>query len=199
MTDLLAAVAADLGPAEAEGLLTRYDEPHRAYHTRVHLIEAFAALRLISASPTLSVRLALWFHDAVYDPRRSDNEAASARLAAGELAMLGHHRALIARVSQLIHATATHRALPGDTAAACLLDADLWILSAPRPRYDRYVEQVRREYAHVPDDLFAAGRSALLRELVGRDELYATAVGRSWTPAARANIARELQRYPTGP
>lgn len=191
---------ADLGAPAAAALLARYAQPHRAYHTTTHLAEAWAALQQVSGgSPPEATRLALWYHDAVYDPRREDNEAESARLAVAELTRPDsppRPAALVAEVERLVLATAEHVAAPDDATAAALLDADLWILAAPQTRYDDYVGQVRREYAHVGDELFAAGRGAILRDLLGREHLYVTAVGRSWARAARANLARELTRYP---
>ncbi len=225
VTDLLAAVGADLGAPAASALLARYDEPWRAYHTREHLSEAFAALTQVGGADDPVARVALWYHDAVYDPRRADNEAASADLAAVELAAAGRPADFVAAVRRLVLATATHDSETDDGqthdsqtpdcethdgqthecdppgpggrphATAALCDADLWILSAPPARYARYVAQVRREYAHVGDLDFAAGRAAILRELAGRAALYVTPVGATWEAAARANLAGELRGY----
>jgi predicted metal-dependent HD superfamily phosphohydrolase len=89
--------------------------------------------------------------------------------------------------------TAAHVPSDGDPDEAVLSDADLAILAAPEPRYARYTAAVRAEYAHVPDDAFRAGRSAVLAGLVAADRLYRTAQGhRRWEAAARANVAAEL-------
>lgn len=194
-------VRADLG-RHAEAVLARYDEPHRAYHTVEHLREAWAALETLLRAEAVTgerartARLALWFHDAVYDPRAADNEAASAALARRVLGAAGEPAGVVDDVARLVEATAEHRAAPDDAAAGCLLDADLWILSAPPDRYDRYVAQVRTEYAHVPDSDFAAGRGAILRDLLDRPRLYVTSAARPWESPARANLARELTPHP---
>ncbi|MFC5043351.1 hypothetical protein [Ornithinimicrobium kibberense] len=92
--------------------------------------------------------------------------------------------------------TATHEVAPDAGPLAVLdavHDADLWILSAPPERYAAYRRQVREEYAHVPDDSFRSGRSAVLRAFAGRDRLYRTTHGhRRWTERARRNLAGEL-------
>jgi predicted metal-dependent HD superfamily phosphohydrolase len=70
--------------------------------------------------------------------------------------------------------------------------------SSPTPTsrswpYAEYVADVRGEYAHVPDVLFATGRAAVLRDLLAKPTLFHTAHARAhWEPAARANVEAEL-------
>src|SRR5258707_14163475 len=66
-----------------ELLASRYSEPHRAYHTLRHIehcLDEFEAVRQEARDP-VAVEMALWYHDAVYDTRRRDNEELSAILA----------------------------------------------------------------------------------------------------------------------
>ena len=87
----------------------------------------------------------------------------------------------------------THPAPRGS--AAAFHDADLWILSATQERFDEYCAQVREEYAAVPDDAFAAGRTRVLQPFLRRDTVYATRhARRAWNDRARLNLARELSR-----
>jgi predicted metal-dependent HD superfamily phosphohydrolase len=176
-------------------LWERWGEPHRQYHTRTHL---GAVLRVVDAHAALAddpdaVRLATWYHDAVYDPRGADNEGASAELAATTLARLGLDAGRIAEVARLVRLTAGHRAEPDDANGRLLCDADLAVLAGAPDAYDAYAAAVRREYAHVPDGLFRAGRSAVLRHLHDLPELYRVVPDRAaWESRARANLAREL-------
>lgn len=198
--ELLAAARRDL-PSVADALLARYDEPQRAYHNRTHLAEAWDALAQllgiegVGGPEARAARLALWFHDCVYDPRADDNETLSATIARSQLRRVGETASFTERVALLVEATTEHAVPPGDVAAACLMDADLWILSAPPPRYREYVRQVRREYAHVPRAEFVAGRQAVLRHLLARGPIYTTPAAHRWEGAALANIARELADY----
>ena len=74
-----------------------------------------------------------------------------------------------------------------------LCDADLAILAAAPERYAEYIADVRREYAHVPDDLFRPGRAAVLGDLLAKPTLFHTAYARrEWEARARANVEREL-------
>jgi predicted metal-dependent HD superfamily phosphohydrolase len=141
----------------------------------------------------VEVRLAAWYHDAVYDPRAFDNEEQSARLAAEELTRLGLGGDRVGEVARLVRLTAGHDPEDGDVDGALLCDADLAVLARPAPEYDRYAAAIRDEYAHVPDDAFRTGRAAVLRHLLGLPALYRTPHLRErWEAPARANLRREL-------
>lgn len=212
LVDRWRALAADLGfdatapghegsEAVRDDLLARYAERHRHHHDQRHLHEVLVALDdLADGAPVgPSVRLAAWFHDAVYDGVAGDDEAASADLARRELAGLGLDGALVERVATMVEATAGHltpgEATEVDDDTALLLDADLSILAADAPRYDLYAAGIRAEHPDVDEARFRAGRAAALRTLSSRDALFHTEAGRRrLEPAARANLARELGR-----
>ena len=187
----------DVAGAGAD-LLSRWAEPHRRYHDLAHLAAVLAHVDELAgeASDVEAVRLAAWFHDAVYDPSAPDNEASSARLARVVLRRLDVDDARVGSVVRLVLLTATHDPDPDDRDGAVLCDADLAVLAGPAAAYERYVAAVRAEYAHVDDSGFASGRSAVLRSLLDRPALFRTARGRTaWEGAARANIAAELAGY----
>jgi predicted metal-dependent HD superfamily phosphohydrolase len=178
--------------AAGTALLARWREPHRAYHTTAHLT---AVLDRLDELPgvTDAVRLSAWFHDAVYDPRATDNEARSAELAEAVLPPLGVAAGTVAEVARLVRLTAGHRPVDGDTAGAVLCDADLAVLAGTPEDYRAYAAAIRREYRHVPDGAFRTGRAAVLADLLDRLQLYNTPAGRRrWEAAARANMAAEL-------
>lgn len=215
---LLAAWLADVATAapaqgepmwqpEGRWLLHAWSEPHRAYHRLQHLAEVLTALDVLrqagelSADDALTARLAAWYHDAAYDPRAQpgSNEHRSATLARDHLHRLGVPADRVDAVEALVLMTVDHGpdgatgARAPASAVAAFHDADLWILAAPPARHAEYTSQVRQEYAHVPDDLFAQGRAAIIGPLVQRDEVYRTAYARrEWTDAARRNVAAEL-------
>jgi predicted metal-dependent HD superfamily phosphohydrolase len=166
----------------ARELLDRWREPHRHYHTLAHLT---AMLAIVGQRPV--VELAVWFHDAVYNPRATDNEEASARLAEQSLPLVGAAPATVAEVARLVRLTATHDPALGD-GAGVLCDADLSILAAGPARYDAYVAAVRREYGHVPDAAFRAGRAEVLRRLLGLPVLYRVVAERPNGRSKRAPI-----------
>ncbi|MCX5387894.1 hypothetical protein [Streptomyces sp. NBC_00083] len=188
--------AADPAPY-GENLLARWAEPHRRYHTTAHLTAVLNHIDVLqdhAAAPDL-VRLAAWFHDAVYLPDRSENEERSARLAERALPEAGLTEEATAEVARLVRLTVTHAPEDGDTNGAVLCDADLAILAAAPQAYAAYAASVREEYAFVPDEAFRAGRAAVLRQLLALPRLFRTPYGvREWQAPAQENLRAELTR-----
>ncbi|MBO2455155.1 HD domain-containing protein [Actinomadura barringtoniae] len=173
----------------------RYGEEHRRYHTRAHLL---AVLNLVDdlaphAADPDAVRLAAWFHDAVYDPERADNEERSARLARRMLADTDLPAEVVEEIARLIVLTETHAPDADDRNGQVLCDADLAILGAAPEAYATYAASVREEYAFVPDEFFKAGRAQVLRGLLELPSLFHTAEARSrFEEQARRNVETEL-------
>ena len=141
----------------------------------------------------IAVQLAIWFHDVVYDPRRSDNEAQSAAYAERVLRLLGVPDEMLAKVSNLILATKGHEAPTPNANVFVILDADLAILSAPPDQYDAYAHAIRQEYSFVPDEAYRAGRTAVLQKFLARAPFYFTEWMREWgDTAVYQNLSREL-------
>jgi predicted metal-dependent HD superfamily phosphohydrolase len=180
-------------------LIARYREGHRRYHTVTHLhrvlADVSALLRESSVADAGAVRLAAFFHDAIYDPRHHDNEDKSAALARRELSALGLEQGRLADVERLVWATAAHR--PETTDEQVLCDADLAVLASVPAVYDAYVHGVRAEYAHVSDDEWRNGRRTFVEGFLGRAAIFATAPMRQREPRARANLEAELAQLGT--
>ena len=178
-----------------EDLTARYGEPHRRYHTRAHLtavLDLVDELAADAADPD-AVRLAAWYHDAVYDPERGDNEDRSARLAERMLADTDLPLETIAEVARLVRLTASHDPAGDDPNGQVLCDADLAILAAEPAEYAQYAAAVREEYAFVPDDGFAAARADVLEALLALPALFRTAAARErFEEQARHNVRTEL-------
>lgn len=176
------------------GLLASWSESHRRYHDLVHLrgvLEAVDELAALAVDPD-AVRLAAWYHDAVYDGSPDDEEN-SARRAETELASLGVAAELVAEVARLVRMTVEHDPAPGDHNAEVLSDADLSALAVGAEDYRRNTAAIRSEYAHVSDEEFRAGRVRAIESLLVGPRLYRTAVAQDrWEDRARANLRAEL-------
>ncbi len=183
-----------------DGLQRRYAEPHRAYHAQSHIdamLQAFHAEAGYLADPD-AVELAIWYHDAIYDPAATDNEARSAALLRVEMSPLAAP-ALIEAAATMVEASASHT-LPADLQAglradtAAFLDLDMAILGAAPPDYDRYEQGIAAEYTPVHGaDAFQRGRTVFLRAMLARDRLFLTErAHHRLDGAARANLQRAL-------
>lgn len=191
----------DVAPVAAaplfELLVAAYTSPDRHYHNLEHLDEVFrSAGRLATITDdTGPLNLAIWFHDAVYDPRAKDNEARSADLAVNLLGPVGVPAWVLDRVVRMIRETA-HRPgdpPPADRHTAVLLDADLAVLGSPPERYNRYAADIRKEYGWVPDADYRAGRAAVLETFLARPRIYTTdLLFQEIEPRARENMRAEV-------
>lgn len=186
------------GAAEwLESVLAFHREPTRHYHDAGHV--AWVVRHVLTLAERVTVDdldatvAAAFFHDAVYDPQRSDNEATSARVAERALGEIGWSEARCGRVAEMVLATAHHDITGADTDTRVLLAADLGVLAAEPSRYGEYATAVRREYAHVDDAAWRAGRSQVLRSLLARPALFTPELGLDdWEARARANLTAEL-------
>lgn len=179
-------------------LIAAWTEPHRHYHTLEHLQESLALFDEVSvlAEHPADVELALWFHDAVYDPGDENNELKSAYLAERAMTIAGSTKDEIGTIRRMILATRHHgRAETPDE--ALLLDLDLAILGSIPARFDRYEDDIRKEFFAVPWAQYLAGRRRVLRGFQDRERIYRTDHfhGR-FDQAARVNLARSLKRLP---
>lgn len=183
------------GSACLQALRQAWRAPHRHYHSLQHLSECLDLLRAhraLARHPDELV-LALWFHDAIYDPRAKDNEERSADWASRALAEADADPAAATRIHALILDTA-HSVEPEAGDASLLVDIDLAILGAAPERFAEYERQVRAEYAWVPGFLYRHKRRQVLREFARRQPLYRTPALRERLEAqARTNLAHAVR------
>jgi predicted metal-dependent HD superfamily phosphohydrolase len=147
-------------------------------HTLTHLTRIFDCLELHGEEIGDPARLAFaaWYHDVVYDPRRTDNEAKSAERAMKELDALGAPNDVRSHVVQLILATKNHMAGGRDYDDDIFLDADFAILGSPHDEYRQYVVDVRAEYAHVDDAAWLNGRGTFLKKISAAPRIFRTGI-----------------------
>ena len=195
----LEAVGATRGDAAAafEELATHHAQGTRPYHHFGHaatVVDTVLSLHAEGDDWATAV-LGGWFHDAVHNPGAPAgvNEGASAVLAVRLLRDLGAASVAIGVVARIVCCTADHRPGPGDRPGALLCDADLAVLAGTAADYDRYLEAIRAEYAHLDDGAWSTGRRRVLRDLLDRPSLFHTRHGQEvWEGPARTNISREL-------
>jgi predicted metal-dependent HD superfamily phosphohydrolase len=178
--------------AAFDAVVARYAVPERAYHNLSHIIATLDLLDTVreQLDHPAEAALALWFHDAVYDPRRADNEEASASLARQVLGDAGVGSDVVARIMAMIMDT-RHDAPASSSDGAFVADADLATLGADDDTFDRYDAAIRQEYTFVPETAYRPARKALLERFLARESIYQTEPFRQrFEAAARGNIAR---------
>ena len=179
-----------------------YGEPHRHYHDERHLKECLAELDWLNGLGERDRRLLKWailWHDAIYEPGQRNNEERSAELARFELSRCGVPPEDADEVARLIRATESPRTDPGDSLGRLIVSIDLAILGSDSSRYAEYAAGVRREYSHVPEELWRTGRALVLHRLLDSDPLYPDPEFRARLEAqARENVQSELRALGEG-
>lgn len=192
------ALAGEGSDALGEALIRAWDEPQRVYHDQSHLMWLLgeADRRDALIRDRAFVGYSIWFHDAVYEPGRPDNETLSAAWARTSLA---HDGDLADRVARVIEMTKKHAEGDAEGDAALFLDMDIAILGAPWESYCGYAAGIRREYPHIVDAAFAAGRGAFLAKQLEPARAFRTDVyERELGETSRANMRWELEEMRKG-
>lgn len=156
-------------------LIAAYGEKQRAYHSVQHLYECLSLYQSIQSelNDPSAVALALWFHDAIYNPQAPDNELKSAEIFE-QLMAQDLLPDTLAKIKRWILATQKH-ALTDETDLQFLLDIDLAILAAPPERFIQYEQQIQQEYAWVEPEVYSIKRKEVLMHFYQSEPLYQTA------------------------
>jgi predicted metal-dependent HD superfamily phosphohydrolase len=175
-------------------LQKNYGSKKRHYHNWQHIQ---AMLQQLDAAKHLlfdyhTVVFAGFYHDAVYNVLKHNNEIKSAELAVLHLAQMQVPFLLQQECAQLILAT-QHHALSGNSDCNYFTDADLSILGSPPTVYQRYVVAIRKEYAIYPDILYNKGRQKALSHFLQMDRIFKTDFFvERYEAQARENVEGEL-------
>lgn len=179
-----------------EKLYKAYTGPGRHYHNLAHIEGLLTYIDQYEAQlkDTDALRLAVWFHDAVYQIFKNNNELQSADMAYQALQELGFDKNRTTTIHRWIAATDhRHPATEGDTDLAFLLDIDLATLAAGCETYKTYTQQVRQEYSVFPTFLYNRGRRKVLQQFLSKASIYQTPWLRDiWETPARENLQWEL-------
>jgi predicted metal-dependent HD superfamily phosphohydrolase len=184
----------DAAGVSFEQLRMLYAEPQRVYHTLEHIADCLAQFdaHIALAERPAEIEAALWLHDVIYDPRRTDNEERSVAWSRAALARKGVAVSIIERICEMILAS-KHIALPKNGDAALLVDVDLSILGRDPETFARYEQAIRQEYNWVAEVDFRVGRAAILQKFLARGRIYQTdPFHNQFELQARENLAWSL-------
>jgi predicted metal-dependent HD superfamily phosphohydrolase len=183
-----------------DDLRNRYSEKHRHYHALHHIghmLNHFDQVSHLINNP-VAVSFAIWYHDAIYDPTRKDNELRSADL------FIEHHESYLSIYMQgyvvdLILATITHtlptlKTFDFNNDCALFLDLDLASLGAPWKDFHQNTNDIRKEYLFVSEEDFNQGRGRILDNFLSRDPLYFSPYFQNYFhDSARRNLKRSVK------
>jgi predicted metal-dependent HD superfamily phosphohydrolase len=183
-----------------QGLLNRYSESHRHYHTLNHIGSAIKVFNTENY-PYSRDKFRLWskgfftlmFHDAIYDPKSDKNEYNSATLAYESLDLmgLGHYDCQDITLAIRFKGAEVDCMVPH--LVSLTHDADWSILSAPQSLYDEYAANVQKEFSFVTEKKYIEGRIKFLEETC-RDLTYSKFAPTNITvDIARENMRREQE------
>lgn len=170
-----------------------YTSKHRHYHNLIHIANM---LTMAPQELTFEQQVAVWFHDAVYNPISDHNEEDSVELVTKLLDIdYIDQRGDINIITEIILSTKDHT--PRCPEANLVLDLDLAILGQPAPIYQQYVKNVAAEYApFIPTDIYRYGRQEFLKRFLEKDSFYYTDWGKRYLDEkARENLKSELSKY----
>jgi predicted metal-dependent HD superfamily phosphohydrolase len=182
-----------LRPEHRQELIKLYSQDHRHYHTLEHVTTLFQLASSHSIRLSIPQILAIWYHDAIYDPTRKDNEENSCKL------LLQHHegnsaiiKGYLNRAINIIMDTKYHKS--DDNESQIVLDLDLVGFGFDTETYDYTTELLRKEYSHLSDVVWKASRRLFLNDVLNCDYIFYTQFGRDfYEDNARRNIERELK------
>lgn len=173
-----------------------YSKQARAYHNWAHILGCFDELKEIKRrlNHPDEVEMALWFHDAIYEPGQGKNEEKSAKWAVMFSKTIGMRDLFAKRVRMLILAT-KHDKIPKEWDAKFVIDIDLAILGRPEEAFLQYEAAIREEYSIFEDEYFKQRRTRLLQSFLERDFIYLTDYYREkYEKTARKNLKRSIER-----
>ena len=182
---------------EFQKLKVAYSGKHRAYHTIQHVSECLEKLdwaRSKGYSENLpQIEMALWYHDAVYNPRSKNNECDSADLCRKFLNQAGVNTRQLEAIYKIIMVT-QHTSIPGTPSEQLVVDIDLAILGADEKRFAEYEAQIRQEYNWVPWFLYKKKRREVLQSFLQRQRIFSTNIFyEAYEEQARSNILNSIQ------
>ena len=186
-------VEQEVGQKVLLDLFQAYSSAGRYYHTLEHIVQVLVTINnLRSLSQNYAaIEFAVWFHDAIYNPKANDNEEKSAEYAVTILNALNIPSSTIEVVYSLIIKTKYHQDIDSID-SKIFLDADLSILGASPSKYKIYAQLIRNEYLWLSPEKYRTGRKQVLQSFLERERIYFTEKMFLVEQQARQNIKEEI-------
>ena len=171
-----------------------YSSKSRHYHNLEHLDNMISELSKIQLEVNNldCLLFAIYYHDIIYKPTKSDNEHQSALLFKNRIAKTSFDK--LSECIAQIEATKEHK-LSADNDTNILLDLDLSVLGKSTEEYKKYSENIRKEYRIYPDFMYRKGRKKVLKSILELDFIYKTDFFKQlYENQAKKNLKLELNQ-----
>lgn len=194
-------VEMDLHTKKIEKLFSELTEMYqgvgRYYHNLEHIqrMLSFLKKRVNRIEDWVSIQLAVWFHDCIYDIHDGENEERSADFARRKLLDLGVSAGIVEKVVNLILLTKKHEITIeySNFDAKIFLDSDLMSLGGSYEEYNRILKRIKKEYSDIPEEIFKKGRRQFLKSFLSKPRIFYTdEMFVEFEDDARRNMEREL-------
>lgn len=176
-------------------LIARYNEPHRFYHNIFHINDMLNITMGCRPSNVGIVNLIIWYHDSIYDPTHKDNEEKSAELAIEQLKNHLDPKDVDYVANGILLTKHQFSSQLLTTDMSIVIDADLYILSHDWC-YTAYSRAIRKEYSHLNDVEYIAGRKQFLEKMLLKKSYYSIFTQRN--DKAKKNMQMELDYLKQG-
>lgn len=175
-----------------DNLILRYSDPSRSYHGLRHLSECLRALELFPET-SIAVEFALWFHNIIFDVKLYDNEWRSAEFAFSLFQNVGVNPEICESIRDTIRVT-SHNIEPASIDQCVIIDCDIAIFGSKWKRFLEYEKQIRKEYDHIPDNMFKHIRIDIFNKFLDRQSIYYTPIlFDALEEKARQNLQRAIK------
>jgi predicted metal-dependent HD superfamily phosphohydrolase len=158
----------------SQDILQKYAQPLRRYHNQQHLIHCLEQLDQVKhlIPHADAVEMALWFHDAIYVPGKTDNEQKSSELFL-EYALDNFPVEFIRQVERLILVT-THKHTSIDFDERFIADIDLSSFGLDWGDFLVDSQNLREERLDIPDSAYFQAHTQFLKHLMSRSSIFQT-------------------------
>ncbi len=174
-----------------------YNEKHRHYHDINHLIHVleqfdFAIKNIgIAEATAATIELSIWYHDAIYDTSRTDNELKSAELFEDHANKMGINQNVINDVKRIILITENHyQAASLDE--EIMSDCDLSPLGLNKEGFEQSGRDLKKEYPHTPE----IKRKEALEKFLAHNGIFRTMLfKKAYEERATKNIEEKIKSF----
>ena len=171
-----------------------YSSKSRYYHNLEHIENMFVELNNVESkiNDLDTLLFSVYYHDIIYKSTKKDNELQSALIFKKRISKTSFVK--LSKCMAQIEATKEHK-LSNDNDTNLLLDIDLSILGKSTNEYQKYCDNIRKEYHIYPDFMYKKGRKKVLKSILELDSIYKTDFFKQkFENQAKENLRQELNQ-----